>query len=305
LKNARTMKEPILESRDAFRARRYQLLLCLAATSFGSLAPGPVAAAGTEKAHVRASLVAEVDAVSPGRPFLVGVRLEMDEGWHTYWENPGDSGLATKIAWQLPEGLSAGPVQWPAPSRMGSPPVVSYGFEGVVVLLSELEPAASLRPGRNLKVSGTVRWVECNEVCLPGRAELSLTLPVRAGAAPPGQAAAAVDEARKRLPRKAKGWKLVGSTGPHGLRLTFRPPRGGTLRSAHFYASEPQVLDHAKPQPLSRAADALVLDLAADPNRSRPLDRLRGVLVTEGADGRAAVEVDVPVGRNPLAQLGP
>jgi DsbC/DsbD-like thiol-disulfide interchange protein len=300
------MTESIPKPRDAFRARRRRLLLCLAATSVGWLATGPASAASTEKAHVKASLVAEVDSVTPGRPFLVGVRLEMDQGWHTYWENPGDSGLATKVAWRLPPGLSAGPIQWPAPSRMGSPPVVSYGFEGVAVLLTRLTPTASLNPGGSVEVAGTVRWVECHEVCLAGRAELSLTLPVRAGAPQRGREVAVLDEARTRLPRAATGWRLAASADPHGARLTFTPPGATTVRSAYFYPAEPQTLEHAAAQPFSRNGGTLALVLALDPNRGRPLGRLRGVLVTEGADGRAAISVDVPVGRGaPHAAPGP
>src|SRR6185503_19424912 len=70
---------------------------------------------------VKASLVADTTAIEPGKPFRVGVRLIMDPGWHTYWKDPGDAGLATTVAWKLPEGFSAGELGWPTAQQTIEP----------------------------------------------------------------------------------------------------------------------------------------------------------------------------------------
>lgn len=245
--------------------------------------------------HVKASLVAEMDAVRPGQPLTVGIRLEMEKGWHTYWRNPGDSGLPTRARWDLPEGFAAGEIRWPYPIRFRTGPIVSYGYEHEVLLPVEIRvpPAIS---SRHVRIAARVDWLECLEACLPGRAELSLTLPV--GAATPGPHAALFAEARRRLPTKEPGWLFTVSPSASALRLLVRTPRGTALREAYFYPSIPRLLDHAKPQPLTREGATHRLELPRDPN-GIPAERLAGVLVAETEGRTLAVEVDAPVASSP------
>ncbi|HEX9189694.1 MAG TPA: protein-disulfide reductase DsbD domain-containing protein [Vicinamibacteria bacterium] len=242
--------------------------------------------------HVRASLLAEADAVVPGQPLTVGIRLQMDEGWHTYWRNPGDSGLPTRARWELPEGFAAGEIRWPYPIRFETGPLVSYGYEREVLLPVEIR--VPVAPGlREARIAARVDWLECLEACVPGRADLSLVLPVRAAKAA-GPHAALFAEARRRLPAKDPAWRVTAQSAPPSLRLLAQPPRGTTLREAWFYPAAPRVLDHAKPQPLAREGTAHRLELPLDPNGATP-ERLSGVLVAETASGTLALEVDAPL----------
>jgi thiol:disulfide interchange protein DsbD len=248
--------------------------------------------------HVKASLVAETDAVQPGRPLTVGIRLEMEKGWHTYWRNPGDSGLPTRAKWDLPPGFAAGEILWPYPIRFPTGPLVSYGYEHDVLLPVEIRVPASMT-GPEVRIAARVDWLECLEACLPGRADVSLTLPVRA-AAGPGPHAALVSEARRRLPKKDPAWRFSASSpsAAGSLSLVVRPPRGTDLREAYFYPTTPRLLDYAQPQKLTREGVAHRLALARDPNGA-PSDRLAGVLVAGTAAGAVAVEVDVPLVSGP------
>ncbi|HSB61152.1 MAG TPA: protein-disulfide reductase DsbD domain-containing protein [Vicinamibacteria bacterium] len=260
-------------------------------------------------AHVKASLLAETDAVHPGRPLLLGIRLEMQEGWHTYWKNPGDSGLPTRMTWRLPEGFSAGPIRWPAPERIASPPLMSYGYEDEVLLPVEIATPAALAVGE-VELAGRVDWLECKEACRPGRAELSLRLPVRAGPPRPSGSAAAFAAARARLPRPAGDWRIEAHANPRTLLLSFRAP-GPAPAEAYFFAGGPQVVDHAAPQSLAAPArEGSRLAIPRDPNASKALERIEGVLVA-GVGGRTvSVEVDAPVtpraeGSLPVGALAP
>ena len=100
------------------------------------------AAAVVKTEHVEAELIAEKAATQAGKPVTIGLRLRMEPQWHTYWKNPGDSGLPTKIEWVLPAGWKAGPIQWPYPHPLPVGPLMNYGYEDEVVLLSELTPPA-------------------------------------------------------------------------------------------------------------------------------------------------------------------
>ena len=261
--------------------------LCLGATSVHAQAPAV--------RHVKASLVAETDAVRPGQPLTVGIRLEMEKGWHTYWRNPGDSGLSTRAKWDLPEGFAAGEIRWPYPIRFRTGPLVSFGYEHEVLLPVEIRVPPTISSG-DVRIAARVDWLECLEACVPGRAELSLSLPVRAAA--PGPHAALFAEARRRLPTREPDWRFTVSPSPSALRLIARTPRGAALREAYFYPATPRLLDHAKPQVLTREGATHRLDLPRDPNGTL-VERLAGVLVAETGSRTVAVEVDAPVASSP------
>jgi len=241
--------------------------------------------------HTKAALVSETDAVQPGQPLTVGIRLQMEKGWHTYWRNPGDSGLPTRVKWELPAGFEAGEIQWPYPIRFRTGPLVNYGYEHDVLLPVEIRVPAAV-PGSQARIAARVDWLECQEACLPGRAELSVTLPVRPMASP-GAEAARFAEARRRLPRRDPAWGLSVSSVAGSLSLVVRPPRGTELREAYFYPAAPRLLDHAQPQTLTRQGVAHRLALPRDPNGAT-VERLAGVLVAATGTGPVAVAVDVP-----------
>ncbi len=245
--------------------------------------------------HVQASLLSETESIQPGKPVVVGIRLQMEEGWHTYWKNPADSGLPTRMTWRLPEGFSAGALQWPRPERIAAPPLVSYGYEREVLLPVEITTPAALKTGTEVTLAGRVDWLECRERCIPGKAELSLTLPVRVESPRPSAAAGGFAETRRLMPGPAGGWKIQVLASPGKLSLSFREPSSALARDAYFLAAEPQVLEYAAPQPLRRAGGSQVLELTRDPNGPKDLKQLKGVLVAEIAGKTVILDVDAPV----------
>lgn len=127
--------------------------------------------------NTSAELIAETDAFVPGEILRVGVIMNMDTHWHTYWLNPGDAGMPTEIEWSLPEGFEAGGIQWPTPQRYDVGGVISLGYEGRAVLVVPIQTPASAVPGDAYTFSADVQWLECKDVCLPGDASVELTLP--------------------------------------------------------------------------------------------------------------------------------
>ena len=123
---------------------------------------GALEGAVVKQPHVDAELVSETASVRAGEPFHVAVRLKMDEHWHTYWKNPGDSGLATSLAWTLPEGWSAGPILWPVPQTVEVGGLVSYAYEGEVFLMTEITPGPVPASGRVVRYSC---WVRVTPFC--------------------------------------------------------------------------------------------------------------------------------------------
>jgi thiol:disulfide interchange protein DsbD len=270
--------------------------LSLAAPLLASLQAATAHAQAPASRHVRAELVAETDGVQPGRPLALGIRLQMDPGWHTYWRNPGDSGLPTRVRWTLPEGFAAGELLWPSPERFTTGSLTSYGYEKDVLLPVELSVPATLAGGE-VRLQARVDWLECQEICVPGKAELALTLPVRASVAPGRQAAFFV-AARKRLPTPVAGWRVSASPANDSFALALVPPRGVAIARANFYVAVPRVLDHAAAQALARTPAGYRLSLPRDPNGLLP-ERLVGVLVVEGGGRERAFEIDAKMDVNP------
>ncbi|HVV70589.1 MAG TPA: protein-disulfide reductase DsbD domain-containing protein, partial [Verrucomicrobiae bacterium] len=130
-----------------------------------------------EAAHTEARLMLERDSARPGETVMAGVLLRMDEGWHTYWQNSGDSGMPTSIDWQLPAGVTAGAIQWPIPEKLPEKELTTYIYTHEVVLLVPLTLSAKLPPGP-LDLKAKVSWLECQLQCNPGKAEVRAQLEI-------------------------------------------------------------------------------------------------------------------------------
>jgi DsbC/DsbD-like thiol-disulfide interchange protein len=128
---------------------------------------------------VQVELLADTTAVEAGTPVMLGVRYKIAKDWHIYWKNPGESGLATSVKLELPEGWAQGDVQYPAPITFEAPgPLMSYGYEGEVVLFVKATPPASLPASGEVNFVAKSRWLMCSDRCIPGKKDLSLKLPI-------------------------------------------------------------------------------------------------------------------------------
>lgn len=153
--------------------------LILAAGMIGAFAPALAATGPVQSDHIEVELVAAATSVEPGTPLKVGLRMLPDPGWHTYWKNPGDSGLPTTLDWTLPEGAQASDIAWPYPEAMPMGHLINYGYEDEHLLPVTIDVPARLTVGDEFRIEVRAEWLVCEEICIPGDADLSLTLPVR------------------------------------------------------------------------------------------------------------------------------
>jgi DsbC/DsbD-like thiol-disulfide interchange protein len=142
-------------------------------------------ATGARASHVQAELLADVSGIQPGKPFWLGVHLTIDPGWHVYWKNPGDTGLPTRVSLTLPDGFTAGAVQFPTPNRYSLPDkITAYGYENSVLILARVIPPDHLPADFSGNFQATVSWLVCAEECIPGKQALSLNLGTSSSSAP-------------------------------------------------------------------------------------------------------------------------
>jgi thiol:disulfide interchange protein/DsbC/DsbD-like thiol-disulfide interchange protein len=133
--------------------------------------------------HLRSRLVAAESAAVPGHTLTLGLLLEHDAGWHTYWKNPGDSGLPTRMEFDLPAGLAAGPIEWPLPERQPAAGLVNFGYSHTELLpVSIAVPADYAAPTLPIRLSAS--WLICETECIPGSGEYALELPIAATSEP-------------------------------------------------------------------------------------------------------------------------
>jgi thiol:disulfide interchange protein DsbD len=206
----------------------------------------------------------------------------MEEGWHSYWRNPGDAGMATTIEWDLPEGFEVGELRWPYPLRIEVPPLVSYGYLDEVLLLAEMTPPHELVPGTTVTLEGRADWLICTEICLPASAELRLELPVESSTPSRDEVWRGVfAETRAKLPVEVEGWDLTARRTGRGfdLVITAPPGRETTVQGAYFFASEEAVVAPSAQQPLGASGQSMTLSLTISPYLQGTVETLNGVLL--------------------------
>ena len=189
-------------------------------------------------AHTQVKLLLSATTVKPGETIWVGVDMQMDAGWHTYWKNPGDAGLATKIEWQLPPGVTAGEIKWPLPEKLPPAEVTTYGYEHEVVLLVPLTLAAGLKPGP-LVLQADISWLECKEQCVPGKASVAATLNISSETKSSNEAAL-IKSWQNKVPQAANNYPFhaawekpaTGDTRPSAIPASARTDEPRSVRGA-------------------------------------------------------------------------
>src|ERR1700691_4908376 len=123
-------------------------------------------ASGAAIPHGTLELVAEDSSISAGHQLNLGLRFELEKGWHIYWINPGDSGQPPRVEWHLPAGFSISEIEWPAPRRLGTSTIVDFGYDDAVMLLVPLRASSTLRTNQEVKLGVDLRVLVCREICI-------------------------------------------------------------------------------------------------------------------------------------------
>jgi len=217
----------------------------------GDGGPGPVKAQ-----HLTAELVSLSPSIAPGGTLQVGLVLTLEEHWHVYWINAGDSGEPPKITWTLPEGITAGPMLFPIPSRLPLGPLMDFGYEDEVAFPVQLTAASALKPGP-IHLDAKISWLVCREVCIPGKAHLGLNLNVVPGAAP-AQPVGAVGEALSLIPKPLPADAKLTITGGK-TDFVLNLVTGGRETTAEFYPADQDQIANAAPQQIEPTANGVRL----------------------------------------------
>jgi DsbC/DsbD-like thiol-disulfide interchange protein len=240
------------------------------------------------------SLVSERTAYAPGTSVWVGLHFRLEPGWHTYWKNPGDNGMAPQVEWALPEGFRAGPLLWPAPQSFGEAPSISYGFADEVLLLAELSTPTSAPPGGVSLLRARVRWLACRESCVPGSGDVELALPASTSPAADAAWTGVFAAARAAQPPAPAGPTTASFDGHRFILRLPVPPDAPAPARAEFFCEDPETIDHSAAATWISDARGSRLSIPVSPYARGPAPRLRGI-VRLGYATPVTWRVDVPV----------
>ncbi len=212
------------------------LLLCLPGFALGQ--PAVVATA-----HVRAELVAHAPSgVRPGKTVQLGLSIQHQPHWHTYWKNPGDSGLPTTFSWQLPDGVQVSDVDWPTPKQLPVGPLMNYGYEDQVLLPVKLSIPEGFS-ARTLDVKLRADWLVCKEICIPESGEFSLQVPTDAATVSHATTFAA---AQARVPQSLENLRAAALVEGNVLAVEVDGlPPAAQQKALELFAETPGVIEHA------------------------------------------------------------
>lgn len=249
-----------------------------------------------DKAHTKAELLLSAEAARPGDTVMAAVRLRSEPKWHTYWKNPGESGMATDIKWQLPVGVKAGDIRWPAPERLEAEGLTTFILHDEVMLLIPLQLAADLKPGP-LELKAKVSWLECEQLCIPGDATVSATLNI-ANEARPSSSAALIVAAEKQLPStewtfgSPGSWEAESTNNTRNLLIAWNTKGAGADYDFIPYASD-DFETGLKVERLRSADQPLRVTLRTQLKKSSANwpDKIGGLIVEKSGGRRTAYEV--------------
>jgi DsbC/DsbD-like thiol-disulfide interchange protein/cytochrome c biogenesis protein CcdA len=257
--------------------------------------------------NVKAQLVSEVGAIAPGQSFWVALEFTIRDGWHTYWRNPGDSGQATTLKWQLPPGFTAGDIVWTTPHRFEIPPLVNYGYSNHAVHLINITAPKDLAVGTPVVLSAKAGWLVCSDVCIPEDGDLQLKLPVTAQTGGLDPAATALYAAARSEVPSPQLAATAARIQDGRLLIVLGKEWGATLpqiKSLSFFPYDEGGIDYAAPQILTRDKDevTLTIKLGDQPPKT---GMVRGVLSATEQSGSDTVTVPMEIEADLAVAGGP
>jgi thiol:disulfide interchange protein DsbD len=261
------------------------ILVCL--TTWWTVPAGAMESNQVVSRHDTASLVSDVDSVAHGKPFHVGLRLRLAPGWHTYWRNPGDAGVAPDLQLALPDGASAGAIEWPVPRRIPEGALMTYAYTGDLLLPVTVTPAGS----GDVAVKAHAEWLVCRDICVPEEGDFTLNLP--AGAGQPSAQAPLFATVARELPRPSPWQAVIGKDGTLLVQGPELTPT--TVVDAWFIPDAPGAIRDSAAQPLTVWNGGFTLSLR--PGKAfQPEGTLSGVLSVRD---RSGMETDVALSAEP------
>ncbi len=245
---------------------------------------------------VNAQLVSTHNVAAPGQTFYIALRTELDPGWHTYWQNPGDSGEPVQITWAVPSSVSVGDIIWPLPYAIPTGPIVNYGFYDTPYFPVPFTVSDDAVPGETLLIEADVYYLVCEEVCIPEDAQLSIQLSV----GEPEIDTVWNDAVTIAISDAPQPSAIQAGAEKQGTETVFTftgLPDGADFKNAQFFPFEPGIVDHSAPQTVVLGDEGVMIRTTASYGWDNALpDNVSGVIRFDQGGTRKGAQVSVVAG---------
>jgi len=250
---------------------------------------------------ITSDLIIEHATVAPGEESTIALDMKLEEGWHTYWKNAGDSGQPIQLDWQSPSGVSMGAIRWPAPLRQPYEPLMNYGYSDAATLLIPIQVPETWPLGKPVELSVDVYWLVCRKVCIPTQKQAALTVPTGPETIIDQSLVPLFAAARAALPQASpypSRYQIEDSV----LKLRFDSAdlASENIEDLYFFPDEADLIDHAAKQVRSIDPSGLALliplGLKDDALSTKPLS---GVLEVTGKSPSGAMRITLEIRADP------
>ena len=238
------------------------------------------------------TLLTESNQIGSEETLLVGLEFKLSPGWHTYWENPGDSGEGASIKWNLPSGFKASTILWPGPERIPVEPLMTYGYEDKALLLTEIKsPKEFSNP---VKISAKINWLTCKDICIPQEGQVDITL--IKGPKVANQFTSKLKEIASTVPKNFPSPYRV-SVINEKIFLQFEKEGSRNISEAYFFPSEYGLINYAADQKLEKNDNSFSLELSSAEVQLKT-NTLKGVLKLKVDGIKEFYALDLPLEKN-------
>ena len=267
------------------------LLICASLISTQALTDNIVDASDS-----RIEILTESTSINPGDELLIGFKFTLNPGWHTYWENPGDAGEGASIKWNLPNDVSASEILWPGPQRIPVEPLMTFGYEDEVVLLTKIYTSeATIVP---LNLNALVSWYTCKEICIPQEAEVSI--PIKLGNKTPSVSKAILDQTLEEVPIQFEGTYRVQRLEESYI-LQGQLENQDQYDSIYFFPKDYGLTDYTKDQFYEINKDSFSLQIKAAEIEIEN-KTFEGVIAINKGETVSFIEINYPLKAKPISQ---
>ena len=267
------------------------LLICASLISTQALTDNIVDASDS-----RIEILTESTSITPGDELLIGFKFTLNPGWHTYWENPGDAGEGASIKWNLPNDVSASEILWPGPQRIPVEPLMTFGYEDEVVLLTKIYTSeATIVP---LNLNALVSWYTCKEICIPQEAEVSI--PIKLGNKTPSVSKAILDQTLEEVPIQFEGTYRVQRLEDSYI-LQGQLENQDQYDSIYFFPKDYGLTDYTKDQFYEINKDSFSLQIKAAEIEIEN-KTFEGVITINKGEAVSFIEINYPLKAKPISQ---
>jgi thiol:disulfide interchange protein DsbD len=235
------------------------------------------------------TLISNTQSIQPNGKLIVGIKFELEEGWHTYWKNPGDAGEGASIEWDLSKGLTASKLLWPGPERIPVEPLMTFGYNDEVILLTEISSNENVQFPLNIKAQ--VGWFTCKEICIPqeGIVELKIT----SGNFIPSKNNEEINNYLESVPTRFNQEYRVEKLDDKYFLLTDIDNEKH-FEDIYFFPNEYGLTSYTEDQIYEKNLNSFTLEIKASKAKLN-LDRFEGVIETLNSDGKNYYEISFPL----------